>query len=80
MQTGRYALFGEPALQVQSELPAAETYQALQTGVVDGQDNAPSNIWDFKIYEVFLWPILRLLLLDSNFNLVRNGQRNLTNN
>jgi C4-dicarboxylate-binding protein DctP len=27
-------------------------YQALQTGVVDGQDNAPSNIWDFKIHEV----------------------------
>jgi C4-dicarboxylate-binding protein DctP len=34
------------------ELPAAEIYQALQTGVVDGQDNPPSNIWDFKIHEV----------------------------
>ena len=34
------------------ELPYAEVYQALQTGVVDGQDNAPSNIWDFKIHEV----------------------------
>ena len=34
------------------ELPFIEVYQALQTGVVDGQDNAPSNIWDFKIYEV----------------------------
>ena len=34
------------------ELPYVEVYQALQTGVVDGQDNAPSNIWDFKIYEV----------------------------
>lgn len=34
------------------ELSYMEVYQALQTGVVDGQDNAPSNIWDFKIYEV----------------------------
>ena len=34
------------------ELPFIEVYHALQTGVVDGQDNAPSNIWDFKIYEV----------------------------
>lgn len=34
------------------EIPYIEVYQALQTGVVDGQDNAPSNIWDFKIYEV----------------------------
>lgn len=34
------------------EIPAVEIYQALQTGVVDGQDNPPSNIWDFKIYEV----------------------------
>lgn len=34
------------------EIPAVETYQALQTGVVDGQDNAPSNIWDYKVFEV----------------------------
>ena len=34
------------------EIPYVEVYQALQTGVVDGQDNAPSNIWDFKVYEV----------------------------
>ena len=34
------------------EIPAVEIYQALQTGVVDGQDNPPSNIWDYKIYEV----------------------------
>ena len=34
------------------EIPTIDVYQALQTGVVDGQDNAPSNIWDFKIYEV----------------------------
>ena len=25
---------------------------ALKTGVVDGQDNAVSNIWDYKVYEV----------------------------
>lgn len=34
------------------ELPAVEIYQALQMGVVDGQDNPPSNIWDYKIHEV----------------------------
>ena len=33
-------------------IPAVEIYQALQTRVVDGQDNPPSNIWDYKIYEV----------------------------
>ena len=27
-------------------------YQALQTGVVDGEDNVPSNIWTQKFYEV----------------------------
>lgn len=34
------------------EIAAVEVYQALQTKRVDGQDNAPSNIWDYKIYEV----------------------------
>lgn len=34
------------------ELAAIDIYQALQTGVIDGQDNPPSNIWDFKMYEV----------------------------
>ncbi|MBV9568692.1 MAG: DctP family TRAP transporter solute-binding subunit [Hyphomicrobiales bacterium] len=27
-------------------------YQALQTGVVDGEDNVPSNIWTQRFYEV----------------------------
>jgi C4-dicarboxylate-binding protein DctP len=30
----------------------SELYQALQTGVVDGEDNVPSNILTQKIYEV----------------------------
>ncbi|MDG2380868.1 MAG: TRAP transporter substrate-binding protein [Pirellulaceae bacterium] len=34
------------------EIPAVEIYQALQMGVVDGQDNPPSNIWDYKVFEV----------------------------
>jgi len=34
------------------ELPYSEVYMALKTGVVDGQDNAVSNIWDYKVYEV----------------------------
>ncbi len=34
------------------ELPTSEIYMALKTGVVDGQDNPASNIWDYKMYEV----------------------------
>jgi C4-dicarboxylate-binding protein DctP len=34
------------------EMPASEIYSALRTGVLDGQDNPPSNIWDYNIYEV----------------------------
>ena len=34
------------------ELAAIDIYQALQTGVIDGQDNPPANIWDFKMHEV----------------------------
>jgi C4-dicarboxylate-binding protein DctP len=30
----------------------SDVYQALQTGVVDGEDNPPSNIWTQKFYEV----------------------------
>ena len=30
----------------------SEVYQALQTGVVDGLENVPSNIWTQKFYEV----------------------------
>ena len=33
-------------------LAFSELYQALQTGVVDGQDNVPSNILTQKLYEV----------------------------
>ena len=33
-------------------IAAVDIYQALQTGRVDGQDNPPSNIWDYKIFEV----------------------------
>ncbi|OVE79538.1 hypothetical protein BVY01_02280 [bacterium I07] len=34
------------------EIPSSEIYMALKLGVVDGQDNPVSNIWDNKIYEV----------------------------
>ncbi len=34
------------------EMPASEIYGALRMGVLDGQDNPPSNIWDYNIYEV----------------------------
>ena len=33
-------------------LDYSEVYQAMKTGVIDGQDNAYSNVWDYKIYEV----------------------------
>ncbi len=33
-------------------LPFSALYQALQTGVVDGEDNVPSNIWTQKFYQV----------------------------
>jgi C4-dicarboxylate-binding protein DctP len=33
-------------------LPFSALYQSLQTGVVDGEDNVPSNIWTQKFYEV----------------------------
>ena len=34
------------------EIAAVEMYQALQTRCVDGQDNAASNIRDYKIHEI----------------------------
>ena len=34
------------------EIAFIEVYQAIKTGVIDGQDNAPSNIWDMKFHEV----------------------------
>lgn len=33
------------------EVPYTETYMALKTGVVDGQENPFSNIYDMKFYE-----------------------------
>jgi len=37
---------------VPQKLPFKEVYQALAQGVVDGQENAWSNIWSKKFYEV----------------------------
>ncbi len=34
------------------EVPFSEVYQAARTGVIDGQDNAPSNLWEMRIHEV----------------------------
>ena len=34
------------------EMPVSEVYGALKTGVLDGQDNPPSNIWHYRFYEV----------------------------
>ncbi|SDQ14145.1 TRAP transporter substrate-binding protein [Pseudovibrio sp. Tun.PSC04-5.I4] len=33
-------------------MPFSEAYQAFKMGVIDGQDNPPANIWDFKVQEV----------------------------
>lgn len=42
------AAFGASA----QEMPATDIYSALKTGVLDGQDNPPANIWDYNIHEV----------------------------
>ena len=46
----------EAQFQVLGALPQvlafSEVYQALQTGVVDGTENTPSNIWSQKTHEV----------------------------
>ena len=34
------------------EIPFIEVYQAAQTGVIDGTDNAASNLWETKVHEV----------------------------
>lgn len=34
------------------EIPFVEVYQAARTGVIDGQDNALSNIWEMRVHEV----------------------------
>lgn len=34
------------------EIPFVEVYQSIRTGVIDGQDNALSNIWDTRLHEV----------------------------
>ena len=34
------------------EIPFIEVYQAAQTGVIDGTDNAASNLWEMKVHEV----------------------------
>ena len=34
------------------EIAFVEVYQAIRTGVIDGQDNALSNIWDMRLHEV----------------------------
>lgn len=34
------------------EIPFTEVYQAARTGVIDGQDNAASNIWEMGVHEV----------------------------
>ena len=36
----------------------SELYTALQTGVVDGQENPPSSIYGWKLYEVQKYLIL----------------------
>jgi C4-dicarboxylate-binding protein DctP len=40
---------------VPQKLPFKEVYQALAQGVVDGQENAWSNIWSKKFHEVQDW-------------------------
>ena len=47
-----YVLTAEALGTSPQEMPVSEVYSALKTGVLDGQDNPPSNIWDYKFFEV----------------------------
>ncbi len=47
-----YVLTAQALATSPQEMPVSEVYSALKTGVLDGQDNPPSNIWDYKIFEV----------------------------
>ena len=37
---------------IPQEIPFSEVYQAARTGVIDGQENAASNIWETRVHEV----------------------------
>ena len=60
MTTDKGRIFGKSVLEAQfralganpQKMAFAEVYQALQTGVVDGQENTWSNIYTQKFYEV----------------------------
>jgi C4-dicarboxylate-binding protein DctP len=47
-----YVLTAEALGASPQEMPVSDVYSALKTGVLDGQDNPPSNIWDYKFFEV----------------------------
>jgi tripartite ATP-independent transporter DctP family solute receptor len=47
-------------------LDAKEVYLGLQTGVIDGQENPPSNIYNAKLYEVQKYMMLTGHILQNN--------------
>lgn len=47
-------------------LDAKEVYLGLQTGVIDGQENPPSNIFNAKLYEVQKYVMLTGHILQNN--------------
>jgi TRAP-type transport system periplasmic protein len=47
-------------------LDAKEVYLGLQTGVIDGQENPPSNIYTAKLYEVQKYVMLTGHILQNN--------------
>jgi len=47
-------------------LDAKEVYLGLQTGVIDGQENPPSNIYNAKLYEVQKYVMLTGHILQNN--------------
>ena len=51
-QTDFFIAVAESMGSIVTPMAFSELYQAFKTGVIDGQHNPPSNIWNAKLYEV----------------------------
>ena len=57
---------------IPTPMPFSELYNALQQGVVDGQENPLQNIWDAKMYEVQKHLALTSHIYNSAYVIVSN--------
>ena len=51
-QTDFFVSVAESMGSIVTPMAFSEVYQAFKTGVIDGQHNPPSNIWNYKLHEV----------------------------